>query len=101
MTPEYDYIVVGSGSAGSVVANRLSADPGCRVLVLEAGSMDSHFWLKLPVGYFKTIYDDRFSRTFKTQPSDGDGYRGIDWPRGRVVGGSSSINGLVYIRWAT
>jgi len=97
-TQEYDYIIVGSGSAGSVVANRLSADPECRVLVLEAGGYDRNFWLKLPVGYFKTIYDPRFSRVFDTEPSEGDGHRGIVWPRGRIVGGSSSINGLIYIR---
>jgi choline dehydrogenase len=96
--PEYDYIIVGSGSAGSVVANRLSADPNCNILVLEAGGHDRNFWLKLPVGYFKTIYDPRFSRIFNTEPSEGDGHRGIVWPRGRIVGGSSSINGLVYIR---
>lgn len=95
---DYDYIIVGSGSAGCIVANRLSADPGCRVLLLEAGGHDRHFWLKLPVGYFKAIYDPRFSRVFETEPSEGDGHRGIAWPRGRIVGGSSSINGLVYIR---
>jgi choline dehydrogenase len=76
----------------------LSADPDCNVLVLEAGGHDRNLWLKLPVGYFKTIYDPRFSRIFKTEPSEGDGHRGIVWPRGRIVGGSSSINGLVYIR---
>jgi choline dehydrogenase len=95
---EYDYIIVGSGSAGSIVANRLSADKNVSVLVLEAGGPDTNFWLKLPVGYFRTIYDERFSRIFKTEPSEGDGHRGIDWPRGKVVGGSSSINGLIYIR---
>ncbi len=95
---DYDYIIVGSGSAGCIVANRLSADPGCRVLLLEAGGHDRNFWLKLPVGYFKAIYDPRFSRVFETEPSEGDGHRGIAWPRGRIVGGSSSINGLVYIR---
>ncbi|MEM7258444.1 MAG: GMC family oxidoreductase N-terminal domain-containing protein [Pseudomonadota bacterium] len=95
---EYDYIIVGSGSAGSVVANRLSADPDIRVLVLESGNHDKNFWLKLPVGYFRSIYDPRFSRTFQTEPSQGDGQRGIAWPRGHVIGGSSSINGLVFIR---
>lgn len=95
---EYDYIVIGSGSAGSVVANRLSADLDVRVLVLESGGKDNHLWMKLPIGYFRSIYDPRFSRTFKTEASAGDGFRGIDWPRGHVVGGSSSINGLVFIR---
>ncbi len=99
MAPQqYDYIIIGSGSAGSVVANRLSADPESKVLVLESGGWDRNFWLKLPVGYFRSIYDPRFSRSFKTEPSEGDGQRGIVWPRGHVVGGSSSINGLVFIR---
>lgn len=98
MNKGYDYIIVGSGSAGALVAHRLSADPSCRILVLESGGRDRNPWLKLPVGYFKTIYDPRFSRVFKTEASEGDGHRGIVWPRGRVVGGSSSINGLIYIR---
>ena len=84
---EYDYIVVGSGSAGSIVANRLSKDPNNKVLVLEAGGKDNFFWLKIPIGYYRAIFDERFARQFKTEPSQGSGGRSIMWPRGRVLGG--------------
>lgn len=95
---DVDYVIVGSGSAGSVLANRLSADPSVRVLVLEAGGPDGGFWTRLPVGYFRTIYDTRYSRLFDTEPSEGTAGRNVVWPRGRIVGGSSSINGLIFIR---
>ncbi|MEK9670951.1 MAG: choline dehydrogenase [Rhodospirillaceae bacterium] len=95
---EYDYIVVGAGSAGCVVANRLSADPSKRVLLLEAGGKDTNPWIHIPVGYFKTMGNPTTDWCYKTQPDPGIGGRALNWPRGKVLGGSSSINGLLYIR---
>ncbi|MCP5368633.1 MAG: choline dehydrogenase [Hyphomicrobiales bacterium] len=94
----FDYIIVGAGSAGCVVANRLSADPGKRVLLLEAGGRDWYPWIHIPVGYFKTIHNPMTDWCYATEPDPGLGGRALQWPRGRVLGGSSSINGLLYIR---
>lgn len=94
----FDYIVVGAGSAGCVLANRLSADPANLVLLLEAGPRDRYPWIHIPVGYFKTMHNPRTDWLLRTEPDPGLNGRSLAWPRGRVLGGSSSINGLLYIR---
>lgn len=95
---DYDYIIVGSGTAGATLAARLTEDSSCRVLVLEGGGSDRSLWLKLPVGYYRSIYHPAYSHLYRSEPDDGINGRRIDCPRGRVIGGSSSINGLIYIR---
>ena len=94
----YDYIVVGAGSAGCVLANRLSADPSIRVLLLEAGGRDLNPWIHIPVGYFKTLHNPNTDWRYKAEPDPGLNGRALDWPRGKTLGGSSSINGLLYVR---
>lgn len=94
----YDYIIVGSGTAGATLSSRLTEDEACKVLVLEAGGKDQGFWLKIPVGYYKSIYDARYSHLYRSDADEGIAGRQMDCPRGRVLGGSSSINGLIYIR---
>ena len=95
---QYDYIIVGAGSAGCVLANRLSGEPNKRVLLLEAGGRDWYPWIHVPVGYFKTLHNPLTDWSYKTEPDPGLNGRTIDWPRGKTLGGSSSINGLLYIR---
>jgi len=98
MGEEFDYIVVGAGSAGCVLAARLSEDPAVRVLLLEAGPPDTSPWIHLPIGYGKTMWDERVNWRYETEPDPGMNGRRIYWPRGKTLGGSSSINGLIYIR---
>jgi choline dehydrogenase len=94
----FDYIIVGAGTAGCVLAERLSHDHQSRVLVLEAGGSDRRFWIKTPIGYGRTFADPAVNWCYQTLPSPGLNGRTMYWPRGRVLGGSSSINALVYCR---
>ncbi len=94
----YDYIIIGAGSAGCVLANRLSADPKARVMLLEAGGKDDYIWTKIPVGYLYCIGNPKVDWGFKTEAEAGLNGRTLDYPRGKVLGGCSSINGMIYMR---
>jgi choline dehydrogenase len=94
----YDYVIVGAGSAGCLLANRLSRDPGHRVLLLEAGGKDDYFWIDIPVGYLYTIANPRTDWCYRTEPDEHLAGRSIHYARGRVLGGCSSINAMIYMR---
>ncbi len=95
---QYDFIIIGAGSAGCVLANRLSADNSNKVLLLEAGGKDTSPWIHIPVGYFKTMHNPATDWCYVTEPDPGIANRQLQWPRGKVLGGSSSLNGLLYVR---
>jgi choline dehydrogenase len=95
---EADFVVIGAGSAGCTIAARLSEDPATRVVLLEAGGEDRNRWIHIPLGFGKTFADPSVNWCYETEPDAGAGGRRIFWPRGKVLGGSSSINGMVYIR---
>ncbi len=98
MTNIRDYIVIGAGSAGCVIANRLSENPNHHVTLLEAGGADWNPWIHIPVGYFKTMHNPSVDWCYRTEKDKGINNRQINWPRGKVLGGSSSLNGLLYVR---
>ena len=95
---EFDFVIIGAGSAGCVLANRLSADGRYSVALVEAGGKDSSPWIHIPVGYFKTIKNPALNWMYRTESDPGLNGRALNWPRGKTLGGSSSINGLLYVR---
>lgn len=98
MTEEFDYIIVGAGTAGCVLAHRLTEDGKYTVLLLEAGGSDRSIWIQMPIGYGRTFFDKRINWMYDTEPVAALGGRKSYWPRGKVIGGSGSINAMVYVR---
>ena len=98
MSQEFDYVIVGAGSAGCVLANRLSEDPGTTVLLLEAGGRDSSMWIHIPAGFETVMNMASVNWGYESEPETHLDGRVIDTPRGRVLGGSSSINGMMFVR---
>src|SRR3954463_5361953 len=94
----FDYIIIGAGTAGSLIANRLSADKTKRVLLIEAGRKDDYHWIHIPVGYLYCIGNPRTDWLYSTEPDPGLNGRALRYPRGKVLGGCSSINGMIYMR---
>ena len=94
----FDYIIIGAGSAGCVLANRLSANPNNKILLLEAGGKDVNPWIHIPGGYFKTMHNPKTDWCFNTEKEPNCNNREMVYPRGKTLGGSSSINGMLYIR---